>query len=149
MIINASPWLEPAQDMSPSSRMSPPSTPQNVVNKSVMVRQRIKQANCPLPNLEWNNFDSQSLQIFSSHLVLLNRMTGAADRLVIRARQRRRESARMFCCDPCHTEDMFSRSESSRYSSSTSSVSIILCAEDNTTSSPCIMDILTCPYSHQ
>ena len=37
--------------MSPSSRTRPPTSPDTVVTRSVMVRHRIKQANCPLPNL--------------------------------------------------------------------------------------------------
>ena len=37
--------------MSPSSSTRPPTSPDTVVTRSVMVRHRIKQANCPLPNL--------------------------------------------------------------------------------------------------
>ena len=37
--------------MSPSSRIRPPRTPQSVVRRSAAVRQRMRQANWPLPNL--------------------------------------------------------------------------------------------------
>ena len=83
--------------MWPTARTSPPTSPDIVVTRSVMVRQRMRQANWPLPNL-----------------VLLKRITGAADRLVRRARQSMMESARMFCCCPAQTSSSRSSSRGSR-----------------------------------
>ena len=47
--------------MSPSSRMRPPRTPQSVVRRSAAVRQRMRQANWPLPNLGQHAINKQHI----------------------------------------------------------------------------------------
>ena len=98
--------------MSPSSRTRPPTSPDTVVTRSVMVRHRIKQANCPLPNLatviimsclsNTKNFYNSFLMC---HLVLLKRMTGAALRLVTRASPSKVDRVSTFCVSASHIWD--------------------------------------------
>ena len=94
--------------MSPSSRTRPPTSPDTVVTRSVMVRHRIKQANCPLPNLMSviiMSCLSNTKNFLMRHLVLLKRMTGAALRLVTRASPSKVDSVSTFCVSASHIWD--------------------------------------------
>ena len=76
--------------------MSPPRSPQETVRRSETVRQRMRQANWPFPNLLEETIDWNQMYCTRLNLVRLKRMTGKADRLAMRARARRMERTATF-----------------------------------------------------